>query len=130
MSSRPQFNPYSVITNGSMAGNLTSTPTIIQKLSMISYAFSWAGTAPVGTVSVQVSNDYELNPAGAVENAGTWNTLTVSYNGSSVTTIPVTGNSGSGLVDVVATGAYAIRAIYTAGSGTGVLQCVVAGKVS
>ena len=130
MSSRPQFSPESVITNGDMSGNLISLPTIIQKLSMISYGLSWAGSTPVGTVSVQVSNDYALDPSGVVKNAGTWNTITLQYNGITVTVVPVSGNTGNGFIDVDATAAYAMRLIYTAGSGTGSLQAIIAAKVS
>lgn len=130
MSSRPQLNPQSVITNGSMAGNLTSLPTVIQKLSMISYSLSWSGTAPVGTVSVQVSNDYSQNADGTVAHAGTWNTMTLNYNGTAVTVIPVTGATGNGFIDIDETAAYAMRLIYTAVSGTGSLNVIIAGKVS
>ena len=130
MSTRTNMRPQPVIINGSMAGNLTSTPTILQSLTLVSYSLSWSGTSPVGTVSVQVSNDYALNSNGSVQNAGTWNTLTLQYNGGATTTIPVSGNTGTGFVDVSGTGAYAIRLIYTAASGTGTLQATINGKVS
>lgn len=130
MSSRPQLNPESVITNGDMSGNLTSLPTIIQKLSMISYALSWSGSTPVGTVSVQVSNDYAKNADGSVANPGTWNTMTVSLAGVNVTTIPISGNTGNGFIDIDQSAAYAMRLIYTFGSGTGSLNAVINGKVS
>jgi len=95
-----------------------------------SYALVWSGTSPVGTVSIQGSNDFALNAEGGVAVAGTWNTLTVNYNGSAVTTIPVTGNTGNGIVDITATGIYAIRLIYTAGSGTGNLTVTMNAKDS
>jgi hypothetical protein len=129
LSTRPQIKPELVITNGNMSGNITSLPTIISNVSMVSYGLSWAGTTPVGTVSVQASNDYSLYPTGQVNNAGTWNTLTLNYNGSAVTTVPVTGNTGNGLIDIDTLAAYAVRLIYTAGSGTGTMQCTVIGKV-
>lgn len=112
-----------------MSGNITGAVTLIQKISMLSYAYSWSGTSPVGTVSVQVSNDYSILPNGTVNNAGTWNTLTLNVGGSLVTTIPVSGNTGNTFVDIDS-GAYAIRTIYTAISGTGTLQCTINGKVS
>ena len=85
MSTRPQFSPYIVIPNalaspantGDMSSSITSAPTIVQKLSMISYQASWAGTTPVGTISVQLSNDFSLNADGTVHNAGTWTTMTL-----------------------------------------------------
>lgn len=138
MSSRPQFNPTIVVSpvaspkapTGDMSGNITSLPTIVQKLSMISYAVKWVGTTPVGTISVQVSNDYSQNADGTVLNAGTWNTITFEYNGATATTVPVSGNTGNGFIDIDATAAYAIRLIYTRASGTGAMTVVVNGKVA
>ena len=127
--SRPQLKPQSVVTNGNMAGNLTSEVTILSNLSMASYGLSWSGTAPVGAVAVQLSNDYSVNPNGTVNNPGTWNTATLNYLGSQVQSIPVTGSPGSGFIDVSDTAAYAIRLVYTATSGTGTLQVVINGKV-
>lgn len=131
MSSRPQFNPAPVITNGDMSqASLTSLITIIQKLSMVSYSVSWAGSSPVGSIAVQVSNDYSQNMAGQVSNPGTWNTLTFNLNGSPVTSLPVSGNTGVGFADIDQTAAYAIRLVYTKVSGTGTLQATVNAKVS
>lgn len=130
MSSRTSFRPQSVITNGDMSGNLTSSVTVLQSLTRFSYAAKWAGTAPVGTMSVQVSNDYSLNANGSVNNAGTWNTLTLQYNGTLVTTVPVSGNTGNGFIDVEVSAAYATRLIYTFTSGTGTLNATINAKVS
>lgn len=135
MSTRTNLRPQAVIggnsgVSGSMATNITSMATVLQSLTSGSYAFSWSGTSPVGTVSFQVSDDYSLDPKGQVLNAGTWNTAPVSVAGTSVTTIPITGNTGNGYLEVLGTGAYASRVIYTAGSGTGTLTVTVVGKVS
>lgn len=124
MSSRPQFDPYPVIVNGDMSGNLISKVTIVQKLSLVSYSCSWTGTAPVGAVEVQVSNDYSQNSDGTVKNPGTWNTLPLSA------PTGVTGNSGNGFIDLDANAGYAMRLIYLAGSGTGVLNTVITAKVA
>jgi hypothetical protein len=113
-----------------MSGNLIGLPSIILRLPMISYAFSWAGTSPVGTVSVQVSNDYSENAVGGVQNAGTWNTIPLVYSGSSVTAIPLSGNTGNGFVDIDSLAGYAIRPIYTFTSGTGSLQAILEAKVT
>jgi hypothetical protein len=130
MSSRPCIKPFVSISSGDMSGSLNGKPSIINELSMMSYAFSWSGSSPVGTVSVQVSNDYALNPGGGVANAGTWNTLTFNYGGSPTTNIPLTGNTGNGLVEILQTGAYAIRPVYSFTSGTGNLTAVFTAKVS
>ena len=138
MSTRSNLRPQQVIPSplanpantGSMAANITSQPTILQSLSLISYGVSWTGTSPVGSLSVEASNDYALNPDGTVHNAGTWNTMTLQLNGASVTSIPVSGNSGSGLIDIDGTAAYALRLVYSAASGVGQLVAIVNGKVS
>lgn len=130
MSSRPVFPPYQVITSGAMSGNLTSKVTILTNLSMLSYGLSWAGTAPVGAVSVEVSNDYSTNSDGSVKNAGTWNTLTLTVSSLPTTSVPISGNTGNGFIDVDITAAYAIRLIYTRSSGTGALTVTACGKVA
>lgn len=130
MSTRPYLGPYSVITNGSMAGNLTSSVTLLQNLTKIAYQVSWSGTSPVGTLSVQASSDYALNPDGTVANSGTWTTLTLSVNGSPSSTVAVSGNTGSAFIDLTVTSAWALRLIYTSASGTGTLNAKINGKVS
>lgn len=107
-----------------MSGNITSSVTVIQNSSMLSYDISWAGTAPVGTMSVQVSNTYTQNADGTVANPGNWTTLTLSA------PTPVTGATGNGFIDVDATGAYAIRLVYNFTSGTGRLNATITGKVA
>ena len=106
-----------------MSGNLTSAVTILQSLTLVSYSLSWTGTSPVGTVLVQVSNDYSLNANGTVNNAGTWTTLTLS------TSASVSGNTGTGFINLGTVAAYAIRLLYTATSGTGNLNVVINAKV-
>lgn len=125
MSSRPQFNPYPVIVNGNMSSVIISAVTVIQKLSMISYDISWANaTSPAGVMSVQVSNTYSQNNDGTVKNAGNWQTLTLSA-------VPtVSGSSGNGFIDIDATGAYAIRLVYTPSAGSGTMQATINAKVS
>jgi len=124
MSSRPQFNPFPVIVDGDMSGNIISAVTIIQKLSMISYDISWSGTTPVGAMSVQVSNSYSQNADGSVRNAGNWTTLTLS------SPPTVSGNTGNGFIDVDATGAFAMRLVFTRTSGTGTMQATISAKVA
>ena len=130
MAYRPQFNPYPVINAQSMASNITGTPTIIQKIPLLSYTAKWTGSSPVGTLKFQVSDDYALNSDGSVANAGTWNDLPVYLQGSGiVTSIPISGNSDNGAVDIKELGFYAVRPVYTATSGTGTLTVTIAGKV-
>ena len=130
MSSRTTMRPVIVLNAASMATNQTSAVTVMQSLTKLSYALAWSGSTPVGTVSIQGSNDYSLNGVGATSNAGTWTTLTVSYNGNNVTSIAISGNTGNGVIDINNTSLYAIRLVYTAGSGTGNITAVANGKVS
>lgn len=130
MSSRSNLRPVIVLNAASMAVNQTSSVTIMQSLTKLSYAVSWTGTSPVGTISIQGSNDYSVYPTGAVNNTGTWSTLTVTYGGSNLSSISISGNSGSGIIDIGSTSLYAIRLIYTAGSGTGNITVVANGKVN
>lgn len=132
MSSRPLITPHLVITNASMAPGAptVSQPSIVQMVSMPCYQATWTGTAPVGTLQVQGSNDFRLDKAGKVANAGTWTAMYFSINGSAPTNmVPVSGNTGSALIDIE-TSVYAIRIVYTPVSGTGTLNVNVVGKVS
>lgn len=124
MSSRPILTPFPVITNGSMSSDITSSVTIIQNLSMISYDISWSGTVPVGTMTVEVSNSYSQNADGSVRNPGNWTTLTLSA------PTDVSGNMGNGMIDIDATGCFAIRLKYTRISGSGVMQAIINAKVA
>lgn len=129
MASRP-VNQMPVITNGNMATNLQSLITVIPQLSMMSYGISWSGSSPIGTISVQVSNDYFVGANGKPSNPGTWTTITFNQNGAAVTQFSVNGNTGTGFLDIDQMGAYAIQLLYTASSGTGLLQVIFNGKVS
>lgn len=131
MSSRPILTPFSVITDGNMSlSSISSAVTVIQNLSMISYAVSWTGTSPVGTLEVQVSNDYSQNSDGTVRNSGTWTNIYFSVNGVNANSIAVSGNTGSGFIDIDLCAAYAIRLHYTKTSGIGTLNATANGKVS
>ena len=130
MSTRTTIRPTSVVTSGNMASNITSLVTILGNCTGCSYTVSWSGTSPVGTLSVQVSNDYSVLPNGVVNNSGTWTTVYLNVNGTPATTISVSGNTGSGFINIAEMEAYAIRLIYTAGSGTGTLNATINGKVS
>ncbi len=91
---------------------------------MIGYDISWTGSSPVGVMSVQVSNTYSTHSDGSVKNAGTWSTLPLSA------TPTVSGSTGNGFIDCEATGAYAMRLVYTRTSGTGTMQAVLSAKVA
>lgn len=123
MASRPLIAPHSVITDGDMASDIISEVTIITNSTLVCYAVSWAGTSPLGECQVQVSNDYKVNAAGTVQNAGTWTTLTLSA------TATVSGNTGTGVIELASLASYAIRLRYARTSGSGTLQAVLTAKV-
>jgi len=136
MSTRTNIRPQQVIpsaqgtpaSGNSMATDIVSAPTVLQSVTVLNYGVSWSGTTPVGAINIEASNDFTVNPVGGVS-GGTWNVLPLSLNGQTVFTIPVTGNSGNGMIDVDTLGAGAVRLRYTATSGTGNLIATVAGKV-
>lgn len=130
MSTRTTFRPYTVITSGSMAGDLTSDVTVLQSLSRFSYQVTWTGTTPVGTLSVLGSNDYSLNPDGSVLNAGTWTAITLDVDGQPSSTVDVSGNSGSGILNVTDLNCYAVKLFYDRSSGTGTLNAVINARVA
>ncbi len=131
MSTRTTLRPHPVITNGDMSGDIISEPTILQSLTSASYAVKWEdGISPIGTLAVQMSDDYELGPSGQVVNAGTWNTAPLSVDGTYGTSIPVSGSADNGFIDILGTAAYAVRLVFTATSGSGTMNAVITGKVS
>lgn len=132
MSTRTNLRPQIVILNGDMTITLTSAPTVMQSLSGVSYAYSWSGDGSSGTLSVQVSNDYALDPNGTVANEGTWTTLTLNENGTPTKSIVIDGDSGTAFIDIDITMAYAIRTVFTPGLGAGIgsLTATVVGKVA
>lgn len=123
------LGPHIVIPNAqgspangnAMATDIISQPSLVPLMGTISYQIVWTGSTPIGAVSIQGSNDYSLNAKGDVLNAGHWDTLTIEFAGSATSSIPITGNSGSGLIDITTTAIYATRLVYTATSGTGSL---------
>jgi len=145
LSTRTNLRPYPVIgalatahglvdsgVSGSMSGTgaIASLITILQGLTAASYTFSWTGSSPVGSIQIFGSNDYSINIDGkTAANSGTWTPIYFSVNGGAATnTLNVTGNSGSGIVEL-STGLYAVKCIYTNASGTGTLTAVIGGKV-
>lgn len=130
MSTRSRIAPFTLPTiNMATGGN--SSATLLQSNTSFSYAVSWTGTSPVGTLSLQTSNDYSVDSTGKVLNSGTWNTAPMNVNGAYATSISISGNTGNGMIDGhSATGVNASRLVYTAGSGTGTLTIIVTAKVA
>lgn len=123
MSSRPILPAHKVVDDGNMSSNITSLVTSVQNVSMVNYTCSWSGTAPVGALQIQGSNDYELEADGSERSAGTWNNLSGAAGN-------ISGNTGNGGIDIMATSYKYLRAVYTRTSGVGTLQVTVSGKVN
>lgn len=131
MSTRTNLRPQIVINAGNMsATTITSDATILQSLSEFSYEVDWTGTSPVGTLALQVSNSYALTPGGTVRAVGAWTTVPLELAGAEVTSIPISGNTGNGFIDVAPHAAYAVRLLYTRVSGTGSMTAIFTGKVA
>lgn len=130
MSTRTVLRPNTLPTIDMSQSATASSPTILQGLSMVSYAVSWTGTTPTGTLALEISNDYSLEPNGTVNNSGTWNIAPINVGGAFSTSAAISGNTGNGFIDVQAIGAYACRLLYTRSGGSGTMTITVAGKVA
>ena len=130
MAERPRLKPHRVIEDGNMTGNITSDVTVVPEISLISYTYSWSGTSPVGTVKVQVSNDYAIDAQGNVSNAGNWADISFLTGTGFSASVAVSGSPGTANIVLPLCGAYAFRTVYTRTSGTGTLQAYICGKAS
>jgi hypothetical protein len=130
MSQRTVLRPSTLPTLDMSQSSVASSATVLQGLSMLSYAISWTGSTPTGTISLEFSDDYSISPNGTVLNAGTWNVAPILVNGNIQTTAPVSGNTGNGIIDIAQTGNYASRILYTRSGGSGTMTVIVTGKVS
>lgn len=104
-----------------MTGNLASAATNIEFMDNIGVQLNFTTSNAVGTFNVQVSMDYnQIN--GVVVNAGNWVNLALSPS-------PVAASANNQIyIDLNQLSAPWIRTIYTAGSGTGLLDGFICGK--
>lgn len=128
MSTRTRISPVQLPSIDMSATSTASSATILASNSTVTYSGSWSGTSPVGTLALQFSDDYSLNPNGSVNNAGTWETAPIAIGGALVTSGAVSGNTGTFRFDIT-TAANASRLLYTKGSGIGTLTIYVSGRV-
>ncbi len=116
---------YQTVTNGAMAGNITSVITALAYLDNVGYQFNISGT-PNGSLAIQVSADHAQDEFGNVTVAGNW--IPLSLNGA--TSITITAGSPSPIyLDLNQLSAPWIRAVYTAGTGSGTLNAFVTAKM-
>jgi hypothetical protein len=116
--------PFKIINAGDLSqSSITSAVTNIQFLDDINIQYIWsAGSSPVGTIAVQVSSNYAQDSQGNVSNSGTWTSLSLS------STPSISGNSGSGVIEMTQLGSVWIRTVYTRTSGSGTLNAYISGK--
>jgi hypothetical protein len=100
-----------------MAADITTDVTNVQYLDNIGIQIAWSGTAPVGEISIQVSNDYD-----AKLGIGTWTELDFGL------PILITGNSGDHLININQVPFVALRLFYDSGSGTGTMTATACFK--
>lgn len=123
MASHYKLQKKQLFTNGVMTGtNVLTSPVIhILNLDNVYLQLDFTGT-PVGSFSIQVSNDHVEDAEGNVIVAGHWVALAIT---------PAPAAAGSALdigIDCNQLGAPWIRVVYTNASGVGVLNGFISGK--
>lgn len=93
------------------AASTTSAITSTKRHDNAGILVSWTGTSPVGSLDVQVSNDYNSDTG-----IGTWFSLNFG------SAISISGNSGQAEITMTMLPFSNIRAVYTKVSGVGTLQ--------
>lgn len=122
MSRKNRLN-FKTLTNGDMSlSSVVSSVTSIQFLDNVGVQAIWAGSSPVGTVSIEVSADYSQDFMGNVINAGHWVAITAA-------STAVTGNTGSDYIDLNQLSTPWVRARYTKTSGTGLINIYITAKM-
>ena len=118
---KSNLQSYQSLTNGSMAGNLTTAVTNIAFQDNIGIQLNFTGT-PTGSFAVQVSADYKQDANGNVTNVGNWVTLVLP------TAAAAAGAANTIYIDLNQLSAPWIRVVYTASSGAGTLNTFVTAK--
>ena len=93
-----------VIANGDMTQSLTSASTEVNETILAAVNAAWSGSSPVGNLLIQGAN---------IDNS-------VFY--ATISTIAISGNSGSLLVNIQDIGYGFIRILYSPTSGTGTIN--------
>lgn len=107
-----------IITAGDMSGSLNSSTVHLDSIYAFSVQAVWTGTSPVGTLKLQASDDFLLNPGDAVTN---W----IDIAGASAA---VSGNTGSQMFNYNGAGFQHVRLVYTFTSGVGTLNARIFNK--
>lgn len=96
----------------------TSAITNVENTDNIGIVLNWSGSSPVGTMTVDCSNDYDVQSPAAAH----WVSLDFG------SAISVSGNTGSSIININQLPYTWLRAVYTKGSGTGTLTAKLSSK--
>jgi len=89
----------------------------------------WTGSSPVGTITIQGSNDDGGTSGGNPPVITNWTTVSFKDNtGATVSSFSVSGNSGNTMIQDDAQYYRWARLVYTKGSGTGTLSARLEAK--
>lgn len=96
----------------------TSAISNVENTDNIGIVLSWSGSSPVGTLTVDCSNDYDTQSPGSAH----WVSLDFG------SAISISGNTGSSIININQLPYTWLRATYTKGSGTGTLVAKLSTK--
>jgi hypothetical protein len=126
MSAVKNLDPVILFTGSSLAASFNSKPIPIPHLDNIGIELDVTAAASLsGIVSIQISASYAQDSLGNVLNAGTWITL-MNPSGSPVEATVTT--TGAVYFDLNQLSAPWIRLVWTASSGTGTANGLIAAK--
>lgn len=112
-----------LISARSMAASFNGTATNIQNFDNVGIQFSWSGANPLGTINVQMSNDFDPR----FPSAATW-TLIEDDSGVAIVIAPA-GTAGTGYFDLNQLPGMWIQVVYTTtGGSVGTLTCKISAK--
>jgi len=115
MSRKNVVKTYKMLESEDVSVNITSSTTNVINLDKASIVLEWSGTAPVGTVTIEATND---DP----DKSPLWRELDFG------STISISGNTGNHDLIFNELPFRAMRIQYVAGSGTGTLTATLTSK--
>ena len=110
-------NGYKMLENADMTATTTSKLTEVSNLDKASIHVVWSGTAPIGTITVESTNDNPDNPLAV------WREVVFNA------TIEVTGDNGDHDIVFNELPFNAIRIKYAPTSGSGTINAALSAKV-
>jgi hypothetical protein len=115
------LRPVSLLTNQSMATDITSSAVEVRNQDNIGIQLSWSGT-PTGDILVEISSNHVQDAEGNITTDGNWVQLPLNP------AITASGSSDDAYIDLNQMTAQYIRVKYARTSGDGLLSAIVVGK--